>query len=94
MDYDDKILYIFPVFVSDVGDNKTPFNVAVYVENIPFRPPVWTRVFSSQRIDEKTNQTFEILATDGDRSINTKICYKIEFEEGKNCKNLFKKFCL
>lgn len=34
-------------------------------------------------------QTFEVVAIDGDTGINTKICYKLGFEPEKDCK-----FCL
>lgn len=78
-------MFIFHTDVSDAGNNMTPLNVIVFVENVPSRPPVWIRPFASARFDEKLNQTFEIFATDGDRGIMTPICYEVKFEDDKNC---------
>lgn len=78
-------MYMFVVQVSDVGGNETPLTVAVEVNNVPSRVPVWIRPFASSRFDEKTPQTFQVEAIDGDRGINTEICYKVEFESETNC---------
>lgn len=79
-------MYMFLVNVMDIENNNSSMNAIVNVKNIPLRPPTWTRPFASARFLEKSNQTFEISATDGDRGINTPICYKVNFESDKNCK--------
>lgn len=86
LDYDNGIVILFIAEVSDIGNNTTPFSVIVYVENIPSRRPIWIRPFASARFPEKTNQTFEIFAIDGDRGIQNSICYKVEFANDTNCK--------
>jgi hypothetical protein len=77
---------MFVVIVSDIGGNETPLTVAVEVKNVASRPPVWVRPFASDRFDENTNQTYLVQAVDGDRGINTEICYKVEFDTETNCK--------
>lgn len=79
-------MYMFQVNVLDIANNNSSMNAIVNVENIPLRPPTWTRPFASARFLEETNQTIKISAVDGDRGINTTICYKVHFESEKNCK--------
>lgn len=78
-------MYMFQVDVRDIASNNNSMNAVVQVKNMPLRPPTWTRPFSSARFPEKSNQTFEISAIDGDKGINDPICYKVTFES-ENCK--------
>ena len=78
-------MYMFLVNVLDIANNNSSMNAIEYVENIPLRPPTWTSPFASARFLEETNQTFNVSAVDGDRGINATICYKVQFESGKDC---------
>jgi hypothetical protein len=56
---------MFDAEVSDVGNNITPLNVIVRVENVPSRPPVWTKPFASAQFPEKEEQVLKHYDTNG-----------------------------
>jgi hypothetical protein len=84
--YEEFALYNFRTWVLDIEGNSGTFNAIIEIEDLPNREPMWVKAFASARFNEKQPQTFEVVAIDGDTGINTKICYKLEFEEGKDCK--------
>lgn len=72
--------------MSDIAGNEKSFITLIEVEDMPNKEPMWVKAFASARFPEKTAQSFEVIATDGDTGINTDICYQVDFEEGRDCK--------
>lgn len=60
----------------------------VEVQDVPSLPPRWNKPFSTEQFDEKTPQTFDVVAIDGDTGINSPIKYRLEFPSGQECKFL------
>lgn len=84
--YDQRTLYNFKTFAIDVGNNRGSINTIIEVNDMPNKDPMWINAFASARFPEKTPQEFLAKAIDGDTGINTAICYKLEYEENRDCK--------
>ncbi|XP_055680929.1 protein dachsous-like [Lutzomyia longipalpis] len=76
-------VYNFRIIFTDSGNNEGETRVVVEVEDVPNLPPRWVKPFSTERFEEKTAQTFNVDAIDGDTGINTPIKYRLEFPPGQ-----------
>lgn len=85
LDYERRQLYSFTVEATDVGGNKGEARITVEVDDVPNLPPKWTQPFVSARFDEKTDQTFQVAAIDGDTKINKAINFELRFESEEEC---------
>jgi hypothetical protein len=54
--YDQRALYNFRTFVSDINGNQGSFNTIIEVEDLPNMPPKWAKAFASARFEEKTSK--------------------------------------
>lgn len=79
-------MYSFLVTVYDLNRTHTATqNIVVQVINVESRDPVFTRPFTTQRIDEKSPYSTVVQAIDGDTGLGRPICYEIVTEQEK-CK--------
>ncbi|CAG9862717.1 unnamed protein product [Phyllotreta striolata] len=75
LDYDATNLYSFSITVIDSGSNKVTQNAIVKVNDTRHTPPKWVSMTNFQEITEKTIQTIQVKAIDGDTGLNKTICY-------------------
>lgn len=54
--YDQRALYNFRVYVSDIGGNEGSINVFIDVKDMPNKEPMWMKAFASARFPEKQSQ--------------------------------------
>ena len=54
--YDQRQLYNFRTWVSDIGGNENSFITLIEVEDMPNKEPMWVRAFASARFPEKSDQ--------------------------------------
>ncbi|XP_045516186.1 cadherin-23-like isoform X1 [Pieris brassicae] len=78
LNYELNALHIFRVTALDSLPNEHQITMMVQVENVEHRVPRWVEIFAVQQFDEKTAQSFNVMAIDGDTGINRPIFYKIE----------------
>ncbi|KAM3956312.1 LOW QUALITY PROTEIN: cadherin-AgCad1-like [Aphomia sociella] len=77
LNFDTNALHIFTITAMDSKPNTHTVTMMVQVINVEHRPPRWIEIFAVQQFDEKTNQTFEVQAVDGDTGIDKPIYYKL-----------------
>ncbi|EDS40550.1 conserved hypothetical protein [Culex quinquefasciatus] len=84
LDYTQNAVYSFLVTVYDLNRTHTATqNIVVQVINVESRDPVFTRPFTTQRIDEKSPYSTIVQAIDGDTGLGRPICYEIVTEQEK-----------
>lgn len=77
-------MYSFQVKVYDLDrTHEASQNIVVQVKNIESRDPVFTRPFTTQRIDEKSPFSAIVQAIDGDTGLGRQICYELVTEQEK-----------
>lgn len=81
--FEERELYSFTVYVKDAGDMEGNARVIVEVEDLPNLPPKWTKSFVSDRFDEKTSRSYQVMAIDGDTKINKPVNYTIRFDDAE-----------
>ncbi|XP_059617696.1 cadherin-23-like [Phlebotomus argentipes] len=77
--FEEREVYNFRSVFTDSGDNTGEVRIVLEVDDVPSLPPRWVKPFSTENFDEKTPQTFDVIAIDGDTGINIPIKYRLEF---------------
>lgn len=87
LDYTLNAVYSFQVTVYDLDrTHNATQNIVVQVNNVESRRPIFTRPFTTTRIDEKSPYSINVTAIDGDTGLNKPICYELETEQEKYAK--------
>ncbi|XP_053605469.1 protocadherin Fat 3-like [Plodia interpunctella] len=77
LNFETTELHVFNITALDSLPNTHTVTLLVQVINVESRPPRWMEIFAVQQFDEKTNQTFTVMAIDGDRGIDKPINYTL-----------------
>ncbi|XP_018580313.1 cadherin-23 isoform X1 [Anoplophora glabripennis] len=85
LNYQNIPFYLFDVRAQDgAGHSTTPSELVraiINVNDLPDTPPEWTSFFMSEQFYEQSEQTFEVMAIDGDYGLNYEINYKVLWED-------------
>lgn len=80
--YEQRALYSFRTYAYDIANNNGSIATIVEVQDMPSMDPIWVTPFATATFKEKSEQTFQVRAVDGDTGIDKKINYKLIFDEG------------
>ncbi|XP_053671456.1 cadherin-23-like [Anopheles nili] len=78
LDYTERAIFNFISTVYDLDKTHSfKMNTIVQVRNVDSRPPIFSRPFTTERINEKEMYRTTVVAIDRDTELNMPICYEL-----------------